>query len=75
MNNYENYISKLHRPSTKKKINNDFVRLDRNEPPFSAFEIIDGFLSNDELKSLNHYPELYIYLHHVPIQMQLLAKQ
>ena len=42
MNNYENYISKLHRPSTEKKINNDFVRLDRNEPPFSAFEIIDG---------------------------------
>ena len=54
-----NYIGKLYRPSTEKKIGDEFIRLDRNEPPFSAFEVIDGFLSNHELKSLNHYPEVY----------------
>jgi len=59
MNDYENYISKLYRPSPEKEMDDDFVRLDRNEPPFSAFEVIDGVISNDELKSLNHYPEIY----------------
>ena len=59
MTDYENYIGKLYRPSPEKKIDDEFIRLDRNEPPFSAFEVIDGFLSNHELKSLNHYPEVY----------------
>ena len=59
MNNYENYIGELYRPSAEKKMDDTFVRLDRNEPPFSAFEIIDGIISNHELKSLNHYPEVY----------------
>jgi len=79
MTSYANYISKLYRPAVEKEVNRDYVRLDRNEPPFSAFEIIDTFLSNEDLKSLNHYPELYTlyknisHLFHINTQELLLT--
>ena len=59
MNNYENYLRHLYRPPIEKKMEDDFIRLDRNEPPFSAFDIIEGLITHDDLKTLNHYPELY----------------
>ena len=52
----ENYLKKLFRPPNEIISDNNCIRLDRNEPPFSAFSIIEDFISNDELKSLNLYP-------------------
>jgi len=59
MESKESYLKKLIRTPLQKKLPVGFIRLDRNEPPFSAFDIIEGILTHDDLKTLNLYPDLY----------------
>ena len=53
------YISKLYRPSLEKSDRNKYTCLDKNEPPFSAFDIIDNLFTSDDIKSLRIYPDPY----------------
>ena len=56
---YTDHLKKLERPSLSEDIHSTFIRLDRNEAPFSAFDIVEGIINQSELKTLNKYPDLY----------------
>lgn len=53
------YISKLFRPPLEKNDRDQYVCLDKNEPPFSAFDSIDGMFNDLDMKMLRIYPDLY----------------
>jgi len=57
--NYSRYLEKQFRPHLEKTNRDKFICLDKNEPPFSAFDIIDGLITNDDIKSLRVYPDPY----------------
>jgi len=62
---YKEYISDLYRPSLAKSDRDRFICLDKNEPPFSAFDVVDNLITDEDIKSLRVYPdpyELYIKL-------------
>jgi histidinol-phosphate aminotransferase len=64
---YKEYISKLYRPSLEKTDRDEFICLDKNEPPFSAFDILGDLITDSDISSLRIYPdpyELYIKLSH-----------
>ncbi len=54
-----NYLTKLYRPTLARNNRERFICMDKNEPPYSAFEIVDGILTDDDIKSLRIYPDLY----------------
>lgn len=56
---YKEYISKLYRPSLKNNSRDGMIFLDKNEPPFSAFDIIDNIFTDEDIKSLRVYPDPY----------------
>lgn len=56
---YKEYISKLYRPSLEQDDRNKFICLDKNEPPFSAFDIVDNLITDQDIKSLRVYPNPY----------------
>ena len=51
---YTDHLKKLERPSLSEDIHSTFIRLDRNEAPFSAFDIVEGIINQSELKTLNN---------------------
>jgi len=57
--NYRNYISQLFRPYLEKTQRNKFICLDKNEPPFSAFEVVENLITDDNIRSLRVYPNPY----------------
>ena len=57
--NYKDYISKLYRPSLEKNDRNEFICLDKNEPPFSAFYLVKDIISDSDVSSLRIYPDPY----------------
>ena len=60
MNSYAQYLSKLFRPALEKRPHSDFFRLDRNEPPFPAFETLDEFIKDQDVcELLSVYPDPY----------------
>jgi len=54
-----NYLTKLYRPTLARNNREQFICMDKNEPPYSAFQIVDGLLTDDDIKSLRIYPDLY----------------
>jgi histidinol-phosphate aminotransferase len=56
---YSEYLSKLYRPSLEKTNKNSFICLNKNEPPFSAFDMVDGLITDNDIKSLRVYPDPY----------------
>ena len=56
---YKEYISKLYRPILEKTNRDVFICLDKNEPPFSAFDIVDNLITDEDIKSLRVYPDHY----------------
>jgi histidinol-phosphate aminotransferase len=57
MGNYIKYLSQLYRPPLEKSDRSKYICLDKNEPPFSACEIIDCKLDNNIYKKLVSYPD------------------
>lgn len=57
--NYSQYLSELYRPPLSKNTRSEFICLDKNEPPFSAFETVNFAITHDDLKSLRIYPDPY----------------
>lgn len=55
--NYQNYLSNLYRPSLEHSDRNEYVCMDKNEPPFSAFDCIDDLINDDDIRSLRVYPD------------------
>jgi histidinol-phosphate aminotransferase len=53
------YLAKLYRPTLQKSDREKFVCLDKNEPPFSAFDSIGALLTDDDIRALRTYPDLY----------------
>lgn len=53
------YISKLYRPPLEKPKGEEYLFLDKNEPPFSAFESLDDLFSDDDILNLREYPNIY----------------
>ena len=53
------YISKLYRPSLEKPKTNDYLFLDKNEPPFSAFNSLNEVLCDEDILNLRQYPNSY----------------
>lgn len=56
---YENYIKGLYRPPLEKTNREEYVCLDKNEPPFSAFDTIENMFDDNDMKMLRVYPDLY----------------
>ncbi len=56
---YEEHLSKLYRPSLGPNDRSDYVCLDKNEPPFSAFGSLEEALTDVDMRQLRAYPELY----------------
>lgn len=56
---YSKYISKLYRPSLEKSNRDNFICMDKNEPPFSAFDIVKDLIVDADIKSLRVYPDPY----------------
>ncbi len=56
---YSKYISKLYRPPLEKSKTDDYLCLDKNEPPFSAFKTLDGLFCDEDILNLRKYPNLY----------------
>lgn len=59
------YISQLYRPSLSENDRSGFICLDKNEPPFSAFDTVKDIITNEDIQSLRIYPdpfELYTKL-------------
>jgi len=56
---YSEYLSKLYRPSLKKTKRDEFIYLDKNEPPFGACDIINFQFTNEDLSKLRTYPDPY----------------
>lgn len=53
------HLKTLFRPALAKPRGNDYLSLEKNEPPFSAFERLDSVLTDDDLRNLRAYPNLY----------------
>jgi histidinol-phosphate aminotransferase len=53
------YISKLYRPALEKTKKNDYIYLDKNEPPFSAFDSVFDLITNENILNLREYPDAY----------------
>ncbi|MDF1875016.1 aminotransferase class I/II-fold pyridoxal phosphate-dependent enzyme [Sulfurimonas sp. SAG-AH-194-I05] len=56
---YSVYLSKLYRPPLEKSKTKDFLCLDKNEPPFSAFDSLDDLFTTEDILNLREYPNLY----------------
>jgi len=56
---YRKYMSKLYRPPLEKNDRSKFICLDKNEPPFSAFDVVDNLITDQDIKSLRVYPNPY----------------
>jgi histidinol-phosphate aminotransferase len=55
---YADYLSLLYRPPLKER-DAALLYLDKNEPPFSAFERVDDVLDDDDMRNLRAYPDLF----------------
>lgn len=53
------YLSKLYRPPLEEKKSVDYICLDKNEPPFSAFNSVSGLFEDEDIFNLREYPNLY----------------
>jgi len=53
------YLKKLYRPPLQKSKTQEFICLDKNEPPFSAFDSLDGLFCDEDILKLREYPNLY----------------
>jgi len=58
--NYIQHLEKLYRPHLEKSYRDEFICFDKNEAPFSAFEVIDGLINNNDIKNLRQYPDPYL---------------
>jgi len=56
---YSEYISKLYRPPLEKSKTKNYLCLDKNEPPFSAFDSLDNLFCDEDILNLREYPNLY----------------
>jgi histidinol-phosphate aminotransferase len=56
---YKKYISKLYRPILEKTNRELSICLDKNEPPFSAFDIVDNLITDKDIENLRVYPDSY----------------
>jgi len=56
---YKDYMLGLYRPPLMKNSRETVLCLDKNEPPFSAFDCVDGLITNEDIKSLRVYPDPY----------------
>ena len=56
---YSQHLEKLYRPPLEKSKTKEFLYLDKNEPPFSAFDSLDGLFTNEDILNLREYPNLY----------------
>lgn len=56
---HSEYLKTLFRPSLSKPRTSDYLCLEKNEPPFSAFDCVDNIFTNDDMKNLRIYPNLY----------------
>lgn len=56
---YKDYISNLYRPAFEKDSRAGFICMDKNEPPFSAFDVLDNIFDDNDIKSLRIYPNPY----------------
>jgi histidinol-phosphate aminotransferase len=57
---YKEYLeNNLKRPILEKSDREQYICLDKNEPPFSAFDIVDNLLSDNDIQSLRVYPDPY----------------
>lgn len=56
---YSEYLKDLYRPALEKTKTDDYICLEKNEPPFSAFETIDNIFNDEDMKNLRVYPNLY----------------
>ncbi len=54
-----NYLENLFRPLLSKSNRNEYICLDKNEPPFSAFEAVKDIITDNDIKSLRIYPDPY----------------
>lgn len=59
MHDYSEYLEGLYRPGLFNGERDGFICLDKNEAPFSAFELSDGVLSDEDFRTLNTYPNPY----------------
>lgn len=59
MMKYKDYIKNLYRPSLERSNRKEFICMDKNEPPFSAFDLLDTVFDNQDIKSLRVYPDPY----------------
>jgi len=59
MHSYAKYLENLYRPKILNDERDGFICLDKNEAPFSAFEIVDDLIKNEDISSLNTYPDPY----------------
>lgn len=57
--NYAEYLLGLYRPPLEKTNREEYVCLDKNEPPFSAFDTIENMFDDNDMKMLRVYPDLY----------------
>lgn len=57
--NYRNYLLELYRPPLEKSTRVGFICLNKNEPPFSAFDKLDGLLEDSDFQNLRAYPDPY----------------
>jgi len=53
------YLNNLYRPPLEKNNRDEFICLDKNEPPFGAFDIIDFQFTNKDFLKLRSYPDPY----------------
>ena len=56
---YSEYISTLYRPALEKSKTKEFLCLDKNEPPFSAFDSLNDLFCDKDILNLREYPNLY----------------
>ena len=56
---YSQYLSKQYRPPLEQPNIVQYTRLDKNEPPFSAFESVNELFNDFDISNLKDYPNPY----------------
>lgn len=54
-----NYLNGLFRPKLEKGNREQYICIDKNEPPFSAFELVKDLITDEDIKNLRSYPNPY----------------
>jgi histidinol-phosphate aminotransferase len=57
--NESNYLNELFRPKLEKGNRDQYICIDKNEPPFSAFELVKDLITDEDIKNLRVYPDPY----------------